>query len=167
MSRTQRFSRSAISRIACMVASFLLLGIFLAACGSSTTTAGSSQPTPTATQPAQTVDCGKIQSRADGIAPIDKVAAQQAVNCFYQAYQKCQPATLMYSTFGVDAGVIHHFAVKNVNGSCAVSDGWQHYIAPRPPAGAITYSCASMNMQTDGLHIETCGDAGTIVIPLS
>ena len=167
MSRTQRFSRSAIRRIAGIVASFLLLGFFLAACGSSTTNSGGSgQPTPTPTRPAQTVDCGKIQSRANGIAPSDKAAAQQAVNCFYQAYQKCQPATLMFSSFGVDAGVIHHFAVKNVSGSCAISDGWQQFIAPNPPAGTITYSCASMNMQADGLHIESCGTAGSIVIPL-
>lgn len=166
MSRTKHFSRNVFSRIACVVAGFLLLGFFLAACGSSTTT-GSGQPTPTATRSAQTVDCGKIQSRANGIAPSDKAAAQQAVNCFYQAYQKCQPATLMFSSLGLDAGVIHHFAVKNVNGSCAISDGWQHYIAPRPPAGTITYSCASMNKQADGLHIESCGTVGSVVIPSS
>lgn len=168
MSRTQRFSRSVFSRIACIVASFLLLGLFLAACSTSaTTTGGGSQPTPTPTRPAQTVDCGKIQSHPNGIAPSDKAAAQQAENCFYQAYQKCQPATLMFSSQGLDAGVINHFAVKNVNGSCAISDGWQHYIAPHPPAGIITYSCASMNMQADGLHIESCGNAGSIVIPSS
>lgn len=167
MSRTQHFSRNAFSRIACIVASFLLLGFFLAACGSSTTTNGDGQPTPTPTRPVQMVDCGKIQSRANGIAPSDKAAAQQAVNCFYQAYQKCQPATLMFSSSGIDAGVIHHFAVKNVNGSCSISDGWQHYIAPQPPAGTITYSCASMNMQTDGLHIESCGTIGSVVVPLS
>jgi hypothetical protein len=168
MSRTQVFSRNAFSQIACVVAGFLLLGFFLAACGSSTTTTGGGgQPTPTATQSTQTVDCGKIQSRANGIASSDKAAAQQAVNCFYQAYQKCQSATLMFSSLGLDAGVIHHFAVKNVNGSCAISDGWQHYIAPQPPAGTITYSCASMNMQTDGLHIESCGTIGSVVIPLS
>ena len=168
MSRTQHFSRNAFSRFACVVAGFLLLGFFLAACGSSSTnTGGGGQPTPTPTRPAQTVDCGKIQSSANGIAPSDKAAAQQAENCFYSAYQKCQPATLMFSSLGLDAGVIHHFAVKNVNGSCAISDGWQHYIAPQPPAGTITYSCASMNMQADGLHIESCGTVGSVVIPLT
>ena len=164
MSRSQRFSRNAISRIACIFASFLLLGFFLAACGS---TGGGGQPTPTPTRPAQTVDCGKIQSLANGLAPSDKAAAQQAVNCFYSAYQKCQPATLVFSSFGIDAGVINHFAVKNVNGSCTISDGGQHFIAPKPPAGTITYSCASMNMQADGLHIESCGTVGSIVIPLT
>ena len=164
MFRTQRFSHSSFQRMASIVVSFLLLGFFLAACGS---TGGGGQPTPTPTRPAQTVDCGKIQSLANGIAPSDKAAAQQAVNCFYSAYQKCQPATLVFSSFGIDAGVINHFAVKIVNGSCTISDGWQHFIAPKPPAGTITYSCASMNMQADGLHIESCGTVGSIVIPLT
>jgi hypothetical protein len=167
MSRTQGFSQNSFRRLAYVVVGFLLLGFFLAACGSNSTTTGGGQPTPTPTRPAPAVNCGQIQSRANGIAPANKAAAQQAAQCFYQAYQKCQPATLVYSSIGVDAGVIHNLAVKNANGSCTVSDGWQHYVAPRPPSSAITYSCASMNMQTDGLHIAACGQAGSIVIPLS
>ena len=167
MSRTQHFSRNAISRVACIVASFLLMGLFLVACGSNTTVGGGGQPTPTPTHPAQTVDCGKIQGRLNGIAPADKAAAQQAADCFYSAYQKCQPATLMFSAYGVDAGAIHHLAVKDANGSCTISDGWQHFIAPRPPSSTITYTCTGMNMQSDGLHIESCGKVGTIVIPLT
>ncbi len=167
MSRTQHFSQNTFRRMACIVVAFLLLGFFLAACGSNTTTGSGGQPTPTATRPAQTVDCGKIQSRANSIAPADKAAAQKAENCFYSAYQKCQPATLTFSTLGVDAGATHHFAIENVNGSCTISDGWQHFIAPNPPSSAITYSCASMNRQSDGLHIESCSNVGTVVIPLS
>lgn len=165
MFRDQRFSRHAIGRMACIVASFLLVGFFLAACGSNTTTGGGGQPTPT--QPAQNVNCGKIQSHANSIAPPDKTAAQQAANCFYSAYQKCQPATLMFSDYGVDTGAIHNFAVKNANGSCAISDGWQHFIAPKPLSNIVTYSCTGMNMQSDGLHIESCGNVGTVVIPLT
>ena len=165
MFRVQRFSRHAIGRMACIVASFLLVGFFLAACGSNTTTGGGGQPTPT--QPAQTLNCGKIQSHANSIAPTDKTAAQQAANCFYSAYQKCQPATLMFSDYGVDTGAIHNLAVKNVNGSCIISDGWQHFIAPKPLSSIVTYSCTGMNMQSDGLHIESCGNVGTVVIPLT
>ena len=167
MFRVQRFSHHAISRMACIVASFLLVGFFLAACGSNTTVGGGGQPTPTPTQPAQTVNCGKIQSHANSIAPTDKAAALQAANCFYSAYQKCQPATLMFSDYGVDTGAIHHLAVKSANGSCTVSDGWQHFIAPKPLSGTITYSCTGMTMQSDGLHINSCGNAGTVVIPVA
>lgn len=162
MFRVQHFSHHAIGRMSCIVASFLLVGFFIVACGSNTTTGGGGQPTPT---PAQTVDCGKIQTHANKVAPSDKAAAQQAANCFYQAYQKCQPATLMFSTYGVDTGAIHHFAVKNTNGSCTVSDGFQHFIAPQPPSGTVIYTCANMSMQSDGLHIESCGTVGTVVIP--
>ena len=167
MLRVQRLSRHAISRMACIVASFLLVGFFLVACGSNTTVGGGGQPTPTPTQPLQTVNCGKIQSHANSIAPTDKAATLQAANCFYQAYQKCQPATLVFSSFGVDTGAIHNLAVKNVNGSCTVSDGWQHFIAPKPPSAITTYSCAGMSMQSDGLHLNSCGQAGSFVIPLT
>jgi|SRR5690348_7408968 len=165
MFRVQRFSQHAIGRMACIVASFLLVGFFLVGCGSNTTVGGGGQPTPTPTQPPQTVDCGKIQSHANSIAPTDKAAALQATNCFYSAYQKCQPATLMFSDFGVDTGAIHHLAVKNTNGSCTVSDGWQHFIAPKPLSSTITYTCTGISMQSDGLHINSCGNAGTVVIP--
>jgi hypothetical protein len=167
MFRIQRFSHHAISQMACIAASFLLVGFFLVACGTNTTVGGGGQPTPTPTHPLPTVDCGKIQSRVNSIAPTDKAAAQQAANCFYQAYQKCQPATLMFSAFGVDTGTIHHLSVKNTNGSCTVSDGWQHFIAPKPPSAITTFSCAGMNMQSDGLHINSCGQAGSFVIPLT
>ncbi len=166
MFRVQRFSRHAIGQMACIVASFLLVG-FLAACGSNTTVGSGGQPTPTPTKPAPTVNCGQIQSHANSVAPTDKAAALQASNCFYSAYQKCQPATLMYSDYGVDTGAIHHLAVKNVNGSCTISDGWQHFMAPKPPSNTITYTCTGMNMQSDGLHLNSCGQAGSFVIPLT
>jgi hypothetical protein len=163
MSRIQHVSRSTIARIAGIVVAFLLLGILLAACGSNT--GGGGQTTPTPTQPTQTVNCGKVHSLANKLVPTDKAAAQQAENCFYQAYQKCQPATLMFSTIGVDAGYIHNLAVKSANGSCAVSDGWQHFIAPKPPSSITTYTCVGMTMQNDGLHLDSCGQAGSFVIP--
>ncbi|GAC1518552.1 MAG: hypothetical protein NVS3B14_20900 [Ktedonobacteraceae bacterium] len=141
---------------------FLLAAIILAACGSNTTTGGQATPTP-----AQTVNCGKVQSSLAKHSPTDKAAAQQAENCFYQAFQQCRPATLTYTTFGVDAGDIHSFSLKSVNGSCTISDGVQHYIAPNPPGATSTYTCATMTKQTDGLHIQSCGSTGTILIPLS
>jgi hypothetical protein len=161
MSLTQRFSQNPLRCFAGAVMIFLLSGFFLVACGSSTTTGGQSTSTPSA----QTVNCGQVNSSGLGLAPSAKAAAQKAENCFYQAFQQCQSATLKFTSFGVDAGTIHNFAVKNVNGSCAITDGVQHYIAPNPPSAAITYTCATMQMQTDGLHIQACGDAGSIVIP--
>lgn len=167
MFRVQRFSHHAIGRIACIVASFLLVGFFLAACGSNTTVGSSGQPTPTPTKPAPTTNCGQIQSRANTVAPTDKAAALQAANCFYSAYQKCQSATLTYSQYGVDTGAIHHLTVKNANGSCSISDGYQHFVAPKPPSNTVTFTCTGISMQSDGLHLDSCGQAGSFVIPLT
>ena len=166
MFRVQRFSHHAISRMACIVASFLLVGFFLVACGANTTVGGGGS-TPTPTQAPQAVNCGKIQSRTNNIAPTDKAAAVQAANCFFQAYQKCQPATLVFSEFGVDTGAIHNLSVKSANGSCTVIDGWQHFIAPKPPSAITTYTCTGISMQSDGLHLNSCGQAGSFVIPLT
>ena len=163
MSRTRRFSQNPFSRIAYIIMSSLLLGFFLAACGTNTTTSGQATSTPTA----QTVNCGSLHGGPGGISSPDKVGVQNAENCFYQAFQQCRPATLTFTAFGVDAGAIHHFSVKSVNGSCTVSDGWQHYIAPNPPGATINYTCATVTKQSDGLHIQTCGDLGTILIPAS
>ena len=165
MFQVHRFSHNALRRMAGIVVSFLIVGFCLVACGSNTTTGGGGQPTPT--KPPQTVNCGNVQTHANKITPADQPAAQKAVNCFYSAYQKCQPAALMYSVYAVDTGTIHNLAVKNTNGSCAVTDGWQHFIAPKPASNAITYSCTGMAMQSDGLHLESCGQAGSFVIPLT
>lgn len=163
MSRTQHFSQKSPGWLAGVVTSFLFLGFMLAACGSNTTTSGQ----PASTPPAQTVNCGSVHSSHFGISPADKASAQKAENCFYQAYQQCRPATLTFSTFAVDAGAIHNLSLKSANGTCAISDGVQHYIAPNPPGAATTYTCATMQLQADGLHIQTCGDMGTVLIPLS
>lgn len=165
MFRVQRFSRHAISRMACIVASFMLVGFFLAACGSNTTVGGGGT-TPTPAKPAPTVNCGQVQSRANTVAPTDKAAALVAANCFYSAYQKCQPATLTFSDYGVDTEAVHHLAVKNANSSCTVSDGWQHSIAPKPLSNTVTFTCTGISMQSNGLYLNSCGQAGSFVIPL-
>ena len=139
----------------------LILGCMLAACGSSTTTG--SQKTPTS----QVMNCGSVSSSLSGTSSSDKSNRQKAVSCFYHAYQQCQPATLTFTAFSVDTGAINHFSVKDDNSSCAIHDSVQHYIAPNPPGAATMYTCSTMLMQADGLHIQQCGKLGTIFIPLS
>jgi hypothetical protein len=162
MPRSRGFSQNFFYRVVFIAIGSLLLGFILAACGSTTTTGGQPASTPT-----KTVNCGSVHSSAVGIVPSDKASAQKAENCFYQAYQQCRPATLTFTTFEVDTGDIHNFSVKSANGSCAISDGVQHYIAPNPAGAATIYSCATMQLEADGLHIQTCGDLGTVLVPLS
>jgi len=165
MLRTQRYLKDRNIWIVGAMLSSLLLMILLAACG--TTTSGSGQPGPTATTPAQVQKCGTLHNRLNGLPPADKAIAAQVEQCFYQAYKQCQPATLIFEQNGLDAGTINNFSLKNVNGTCTVTDGFQHYVAPRPPSAPMLFTCASMDMQADGLHIHACGDANTVWIPLS
>ena len=148
----------------------LLVMLMVAACGSNTSTGGQGgqegQPGPTATTPLQTQNCGSLHSNLTGLIQSDKAGAMQVENCFFNAYKQCHPATLTYQTVSVDTEVVNHLAVKNKNGSCALTDAVQHSIAPHPLGRAITYSCTSASIETDGLHIASCGDVGDVVIPL-
>jgi hypothetical protein len=145
----------------------LLVMLMLAACGNTTGGTGSQggQSSPVATKPAQTQNCGTLHSNVAGLIQTDKAHAMQDENCFFNAYKQCQPATLIFQSTSVDTGVIHNFAVKSSNGSCSLTDGLQHFIAPKPPSRTTTYTCASASMQSDGLHIASCGTAGDILIP--
>lgn len=165
MLRTQRYLKDRNIWIVGAMLSSVLLMILLVGCG--TTTSGQPGSTPTPTTPAQAQKCGTLHNRLNGLAPADKAIAPQVEQCFYQAYKQCHSATLIYDINGLDAGTIHNFSVKSANGTCTITDGFQHYIAPRPPSAPMLYTCASMDMQADGLHIYSCGQANTVLIPLS
>jgi hypothetical protein len=144
----------------------LLLPGFFAGCGSNYSAQGG-QPQATATTPPKPQNCGSVHTIHLLVVPTDQSKAKQIENCFWQAYQQCRPATLMFSSSEVDTGVIHNFSLKSANGACVISDGVQHFIAPRSPGAAKMYTCSSMAMQTDGLHILSCGELGNIVIPVA
>ena len=145
--------------------SALLLMLLLAACGSSTGgqgNSGGSTPSPNT----GTVNCGTLHQSHAGLNAKDKAIAAQAENCFYQAYQQCHNATLTFMESSIDTGVIHKFAVSNNGGKCALTDGMQHYIAPNPPGATIMYTCSTMTQAVDGLHIQSCGAANNVIIPV-
>jgi hypothetical protein len=162
MSAIQQHLRKYRLSLTCFVLGLALLMGLLAACGSNGTTTESSGPTP----PPQTQSCGTLHVLNNTLAPTDQPHAQQVENCFWQAYRQCRPATLIFSASSVDAGTIHTFSLKSVNGTCAITDAVQHFIAPRPPQTTGTYTCGSVTLQSDGLHISSCGDLGTVTIPL-
>lgn len=144
----------------------LALAFVLAACASLTGSQGNTTATATPGTPKQAVNCGTLHSNYAGLLSSDKASAQQVESCFYHAYQQCQAATLTFQQTSIDSGSVNHLSVKSANGACVLSDGVQHFIAPKPPGGIITYTCASASMLADGLHIASCGDAGEVVIPL-
>lgn len=165
MLRAQKYLRFRGNSVFAICASMILalLMLVLSACGSNVGGQGS---TPTPTAPLQVQKCGTVQSLHSYIPPADQQMVKQAENCFWQAFQQCQPATLTYSQNELDTGTVHTFTLKSAAGKCAITDGVQHYIAPRPPGNTTTYACSDVKLQTDGLYIFSCGDVGTVIVPV-
>ena len=148
----------------CIATLIALLTLLLAACSSNA--GGQGQATiPTPTPLLQVQKCGTIHSMHSEIAPGDQNTVKQPVNCFWQAFQRCQPAILTYALNGLDAGTVNTFILKNANGKCAITDGVQRYIAPHPPGKTTTYICSNVKLQSDGLYFFSCDNVGTIIVP--
>jgi len=133
----------------------------LAACGSNV--GGSVNPTPTTSTQVQ--KCGKVQTNPKG-TPLDVTTAKQAEDCFWQAFQKCQPASFVYTLTGVDTITVRTFTIQNNGEKCAVLDAFQHSIVPQPLSTAKTYTCTGVTQKPDGLHFSFCGVDGDVAVPL-
>lgn len=144
-----------------LLCAFVSLGLL--ACASSSAS-GAANPTPT-TAPAQVQKCGLVQTNPRGI-PINITNAKQAANCFSQAYQKCQPASMVYNSTGVDTVVTRTFSIKNSGEQCTINDSVQHEIVPAKPSPAKTYTCSALTSKPDQLQFSGCGEDGNVTIPL-
>jgi hypothetical protein len=109
--------------------------------------------------------CGTVHTNPRGI-PTDVLAAKQAEDCFWQAFQKCAPASLVYTLIGVDTVTTRTFTIQTNNGHCSISDAFQHTIVPAPLSAAKTYTCTGVAQKPDGLHLSGCGQDGDIVVAL-
>ena len=138
--------------------------LLLSACGSNAGGQGRAT-TPTNTPSLQELKCGTVHTLHSQIAPADLNTARHAEDCFWQAFQQCQPATLTYTKNEVDAGSVNTFTLKSIGGKCTVSDGVQHFIVPRSPGKTTTYPCSDVKLQSDGLYVFSCGEIGTIIVP--
>jgi hypothetical protein len=87
--------------------------------------------------------------------------------CFATAYAHCTPAMLVYTQFGVDAGVIHTLRIARGAGGCLVTDDAQSYIVPQRGTSEPTvhFSCAAVESFDGGIRIRQCGAEGDVVIP--
>ena len=142
-----------------------LLLLFLAACGANaSTTTGSNDPGATATPP-PLQHCGTIHTLGQQVVSADKKGAQGVEDCFWQAYQQCHPATLVYSQGGVDAATIHTFSFKSQNGKCVITDALQHVIFPHSPKSGGNDTCTGLTQQSDGLHFLACNSEGDVLVP--
>jgi hypothetical protein len=145
----------------------LVLLLFLTACGANASTiTGSNDPTATATatQPALQ-KCGTIHTLGRLVAPTDQKSAQSVEDCFWHAYQQCQPATLIYAQGSIDTATLHTFSLKSQNGKCVITDALQHVVYPRTPTTAVNDACTGLTQQSDGLHFLACTNEGDILVP--
>ena len=150
-----------------VIYSTMILALFmlvLAACGSNVGEQGQAT-TPTTIPSSQVQKCGIVHTIHSQIVSVDQNTVKQTENCFWQAFQQCQPATLTYAKNELDTGSVNTFILKNTNGKCAVLVGVQQFVAPHSPGKPTMYTCSSVKLQSDGLYIFSCGDAGTVVIP--
>ena len=89
-------------------------------------------------------------------------------DCLWQAWTRCQPATLVYTVFGVDTGDTHTVTVQPNNGGCEVRDAAQGYSANGGGSRGLitTYTCAGLERAPDGgLIVHACGGEGDLTIP--
>ncbi|GHO84706.1 hypothetical protein [Dictyobacter formicarum] len=161
--RLQRYFRQSCwttqSAVAAMLFFCVLVAVALAACGSMVE--GAPNPTPTR----QVSKCGSVQTSPRGL-PLNAAMAKQAEACFWQAYQKCQPATLGFTRTSVDTVAVHTFSIRTSGQSCSVTDTMQHAIVPAKLSAARTYTCTGVAAKSDGLHFSGCGDEGDVVVPM-
>ena len=79
----------------------VVIGVGLSSCGSNAGSGSGSAQNPTPTTQAQVQKCGKVQTNPRGVV-LKATDAKQAEDCFWQAFQKCSPASLVYTLAGVD-----------------------------------------------------------------
>lgn len=92
----------------------------------------------------------------------------RAEDCFWQAFQHCRPAQLIFTTSGIAVKVsaqmlTRTFIIRSANGSCSLIDIVQHGTFPNAlqPASA-TYLCTGLKRQPNALEMLSCGRDGTV-----
>ncbi len=133
----------------------LLITLGLSACASSSNLAGSTTPV--------TTNCGAVSTTLNG--RVVDATALTTENCFAQAFKTCAPATLTFSSHGIDNGTIHGLTIGSQAGKCMITDAQQSYIAPQAPKPSGTVTCTQLQQDQQGVTIDNCSDQSTILIP--
>ena len=163
-----RFSGFGITAILVILCAFLTgCGSYVPSQGGQSQTTPTSIPafTPSPTLAQQVQNCGKVDTTLNG-KPVDANQARLAGNCFWQAFQNCQAASLILKEHSLDTGADHTFIMKGTNGKCSIMDTVRHYIVPNNLNTTNSYACSGLVMQADGLHFIACGSLGNIFMPI-
>ena len=141
--------------------------------GSTPTTGGipkaHNTPPPSSSSPTA---CGTItmqQGTTSGMNPLSMQQAdpQQVSQCFWSAFQQCQPATLRFVVVGTATETTRTFTIAKGTQSCVVSDTVQTGTLSQPPLTTKVYPCANVvNFSTEML-VSSCGADGNVTIPIT
>lgn len=121
-------------------------------------------PTPTPLLGAQ--NCGSITTSQVGVVP-NNPADQGVGNCFWQAYQQCRTAFMMFRTTAIDTIVARTFTLAKSGLTCQIIDASQHISAPNRIMNSGVYTCTSLTKDNTHLLFKGCGADGDVVVPLS
>lgn len=142
----------------------------LAACSYNRSSQGGSatQPQAQATQTSpQGQSCGFVVGYGS-LEPVPRDSGSPQVEaCFWQAFQHCRAATLVFITGGVGKGAANQtfrrtFTIHQQNSACVIFDARQEGAAPNALQPAVTFTCTGLVRQPNALDILSCGQDGTI-----
>lgn len=122
-------------------------------------------PPPSSSSPTA---CGTIalqQGTTSGMNPLSMQQSdpQQISQCFWSAFQQCQPATLRYVVGATATETTRTFTIAKGAQSCNVSDTVQ----TQPPSTTKVYLCTNVVNSTTEMLISSCGADGNITIPIT
>jgi hypothetical protein len=112
------------------------------------------------TTPATAQNCGVVRNQL--ALSTDAATAAKAEQCFADAFKSCKPATLTFTSSGVDAGATHMLSIVKQGGRCVVSDKVHSEVLTNSHDTTVT--CTGAVQQSDGLHLSGCGDFGDFVV---
>ena len=139
----------------------------------STPTAGSTSKAHNTPPPSSSpTTCGTItisQGTTGGMSPqsMQQSDPQQVSQCFWNAFQQCQPATLRFVVTGTTTETTRTFTIEQGTQSCSVSDTVQTGTSAEPDTATNVYSCANVVNSTTEMLISSCGADGNITIPIT
>ena len=139
-----------------------LASVGVVACGSKGLTQSNTSSTPVQ---ANIQKCGNVFGYGH-LEPVPQdMGSEQAENCFWQAFQHCQPATLVFTTQSTDRlsmTITHTFTIRNNSAKCSLSDTKQQRTNPISPAQVTIYACTGLAQSPRALDVLSCGQEGTV-----
>src|SRR5216684_3064467 len=142
----------------------LITGLLIALASAGLAACGYNGSTPSTQPQSQLQKCGFVHGFGTlEVVPKD-LGGEQAENCFWQAFQHCRPATLVFITSSLHTTLIHTFTVHTGNSLCLITDAKQFGVVSNPHAPATIYTCTGLIRHPRALDILSCGQEGTVVV---